>query len=249
MAFIYMLAALIVLGILYSRMTRRETPQPISKLQAVLPVIFGMISVYLSFFLFLGIGGALLNAGYSTEHFPPFIRSVLSAFFAAGLPEELTKLVMILLTLLIFRSKIRNVYEYILAGVAVGFGFTLLEEFAYASGSVIVSLIRILTVAAHMVFGIIMGKHLGIARYNKTTCQGSSIAEYAKAFLIPVVLHTLFDASNGSNKLLTSDDDMTSMIGIAISLTALIIMFILQILVLKRLKKDTETYCGMAFRQ
>ena len=247
MAFIYMLAALIVLGILYSRMNRRETPQPVSKMQAILPVVFGMISVLLSFFLFLGIGNALLNAGYSGDRFPLLIRSVLSAFFAAGLPEELTKLVMILLTILIFRSRIRNVYEYILAGAAVGLGFTLFEEFCYGSGSLIELIIRFLTVAAHMVFGIIMAKHLGIARYNKTPGQGSAAAEYAKAFLIPVVLHTVYDASNAGNKLLTADDDMTSMIGIVISLAALIIMFILQILVLKRLKKDTDMYCGMTF--
>ena len=70
------------------------------------------------------------------------IRSVIAAFISAGLPEEITKFLMILLTLRIFRGRVRNVYEYILAGAAVGFGFTLLEEFLYGSSAGISAITR-----------------------------------------------------------------------------------------------------------
>ena len=60
--------------------------------------------------------------------------------------------------------KPRNVYEHMVAGAGIGFGFTLLEEFAYGTG--LSSLTRIPLVAMHVVFGIIMARHLGTARHN-----------------------------------------------------------------------------------
>ena len=44
------------------------------------------------------------------------MRSFYSAFFSAGLPEEAAKLIMIVITLVVFRSKVKNVYEYCLIG-------------------------------------------------------------------------------------------------------------------------------------
>lgn len=50
-----------------------------------------------------------------------------------------------------FREKIKNVYEYVLIGAAVGFGFTLFEEFCYGFDQDITTLGRLFTVAAHMI--------------------------------------------------------------------------------------------------
>ncbi len=245
MPIIQFVIALIVLGFLYSRMIRRESPDTIAKTQAVVPVILGAVSTVLSFLLFLGIGFLLDKAGFSTQHLPGFVRSVVAAFISAGFPEEITKFLMILLTLLLFRHRIRNVYEYILIGAAVGFGFTLLEEFLYGSGAGITAIARLITVASHMVFGIIMAKHLGTAKYNKMKGSGSVTGEYALALLVPIMLHTLYDAGTATNAFLKSGNEDTELIGLVFALVVTVALFILQIVVPVRLKRNTEKYCRM----
>ena len=245
MPIVQLVVSLIVLGILYSRMIRRESPGIITKAQAAVPVVLGAVSTGLSFLLFLGIGYLLNKAGFSTQHLPVFIRSVISAFIMAGLPEEITKFLMILLTLLIFRTRVRNVYEYILIGAAVGFGFTLLEEFLYGSDSVVTAVARLITIASHMVFGIIMAKHLGTAKFNRIKGSGSAAGEYALALLIPILLHTLYDAGTATNFYLNSGDEDAEGIGMLIALVFTVALFVVQIVVLVRTKRDTQKYCGM----
>ena len=245
MPIIQLVISLIVLGFLYSRMIRRERPDTIDKMQAAVPVILGVISTVLSFLLFLGIGYLLDKAGVVTKQLPAFIRSVVAAFISAGLPEEITKFLMILLTLLIFRGRIRNVYEYILIGAGVGFGFTLLEEFLYGSAEGVTAIVRLLTVASHVVFGIIMARHLGTAKYNKIKGSGSVTGEYVLALIVPILLHTLYDAGTATNAYMNSGNEDDELIGIVIALVVTVALFIVQIAVPVRLKKNTEKYCGM----
>ena len=245
MPIIQLVISLIVLGFLYSRMIRRESPEPVSKPQAAVPVVLGAVSTVLSFLLFLGIGYLLDKAGVSTKQLPSFIRSVVAAFISAGLPEEITKFLMILLTLLIFRGRIRNVYEYILIGAGIGFGFTLLEEFLYGSAEGMTAIVRLLTVASHMVFGIIMARHLGTAKYNKIKGSGSVTGEYVLALIVPILLHTLYDAGTATNAYMNSGKEEDELIGIVIALVVTVALFIVQIAVPVRLKKNTEKYCGM----
>lgn len=40
--------------------------------------------------------------------------------------EEISKLIPIIVILLIFRKKVKNVYEYILIGACVGIGFAII---------------------------------------------------------------------------------------------------------------------------
>ena len=108
-------------------------------------------------------------------------------------------------------------------------------------------LLRLIDVAAHMVFGIIMAKHLGLARYNKATGNGPVASEYIKAFVIPVLMHTVLDACSGTNAFLASEDDLMVLIGMAMGIGAIIIMFVVQIVVLKRLKNNAEKYSMMVF--
>ena len=246
MAIIQFVLALVILGILYARMIKREIPGPISKPQAAVPVVLGVISVPLSFLLFLVFGTMLAAIGYSKNEVPMAVSSVVGAFFAAGFPEEIAKFAMMAITILIFRSKIRNVYEYILIGAGVGFGFTLLEEFLYGSEGAM-AFFRLIDVAAHMVFGIIMAKHLGIARYNKVKGKESVMGEYIKALAIPVIIHTVLDACSGTNAFLASEDDTMVLIGMVSGIAAIIVMFAVQIVVLKRLKENAEKYSGMVF--
>ena len=248
MAIIQLVLALVILGLLYSRMIKRESPEPISKPQAAIPVVLGVVSVPVSFLIFLALGTLLMTIGYSKNEVPMVVSSVVGALFGAGFPEEIAKLVMMVSTILIFRSRIKNVYEYILIGAGVGFGFTLLEEFLYGSEGVM-AFFRLLDVAAHMVFGILMAKHLGIARYNKIMGKGPVATEYIKSFFIPVLMHTILDACSGTNAFLTSEDDTMVLIGMVSGIAAVIIMFAVQIIVLKRLKMNEEKYSGMVFNQ
>ena len=247
MELVYFIVALVVLGVLYSRMIRREEPSAIGKAQAVVPVVFGVLSLLPSVALAILGSFILKKAGYEAERLPLLIRSFNSAFIAAGLPEETVKLLMMLLALRVFRSKVRNVYEYILIGAAVGFGFTLLEEFFYGSGSVLTGIIRFLLIGMHMVFGIIMAKHLGLARYVRITGRGSAAKEYFLAFVIPLLLHTAHDTFTVSNRFLDAGDDTTQMIGLVLSFATLIVMFAVQLKVLLRLRRDTAHYCEMVF--
>jgi len=245
MAVIQSVITLIVLGFFYSRMVRRESPGTITKTQAVIPVILGVVSAALSFLLFLAIGLALKKTGFSSHHLSDVVRSVFLSFITAGLPEEITKFLMMLLALLVFRTRIRNVYEYILIGAAVGFGFTLVEEFFYGSNSGLTAFTRLITIATHMVFGVIMARHLGKAKYNRVKGSGSVTGEYVLALLVPILLHTLYDAGTATNVYLNSKDEDEVLIGIAVGLVFTVILFVIQIVVLVRLKKNTGKYCAM----
>ena len=133
--------------------------------------------------------------------------------------------------------------------MAVGFGFTILEEFFYGSGATIISsIVRMITIGAHCIFGIIMAKGLGTARYYKETGRKGVALEYVKAIGIPVLMHTLFDTSNGMNPLLQSKENILLAIGIIISFAVMAAMAALQVIILIRLKKNVGKYCGMEFR-
>ena len=245
MAVIQLIVALVVLGILYRRMIARD-PEPIAKPQTIVPVVLGVVSLPLSLLILAAVGSLLNYIGYSGAGQPVLLRSLTLGLFMAGLNEELAKLLMMLLAFCIFRSGIRNVYECILIGVAVGFGFTLFEEFVYGS-SLLVLVVRLFTVAAHVCFGIVMSKHLGMARYKKLNGYGSGavLAEYCMAIAIPILIHSLFDACTGTNRMLDSPSEEVQFAGIILGLGGTVVMIILQIVMLLRLKKDAGKYCSM----
>ena len=62
-------------------------------------------------------------------------------------------------------------------------------------------------------------------------------------------MHTILDACSGTNAFLTSEDDTMVLIGMVSGIAAVIIMFAVQIIVLKRLKMNEEKYSGMVFNQ
>ncbi|MBQ5330965.1 MAG: PrsW family intramembrane metalloprotease [Oscillospiraceae bacterium] len=245
MPVIQLVLSLIVLGIIYKRMIGREIPSPPGKRQVILPVILGVISLIPSLAVTLGLMWILkVGLGISTEGLPVILRSFISAFVSAGFPEELSKMLMMLLCFRVFRKSIRNGYEYILIGAGVGFGFTLFEEFAYGSDTAALS--RLFTIAAHMIFGIIMAKHLGTARFKKERRENAA-GEYAKAFCLPVLIHTVYDTFTAFNTYLESEDDGEAAIGVLLALAVAVTLFVMQIVLLIRLKKDTGKYCEMSF--
>ena len=244
MEILSMVVALVVLGILYKRMIAREVPEPISGAQVFVPIVLGVVSVLLSLPLTLGSAYLLSTLGYVREAHPLWLRSLVSAFVGAGLPEELSKFLMILIGLAIFRSKVKNVYEYVLMGAAVGFGFTIFEEYLY--GSTLASMIfRLLLITLHMLFSMIMAYHLGRAKYQKRTGEGSPAKSYVLAFLIPIAMHTIYDACTGTNAYLFSENEDLLTIGGIIGILGTIIMFVLQIMLLIRFKKNAEALSRM----
>ena len=222
----------------------REKPAPISWLQALVPVGFGWASMSLSIYVMVGLAWLTSQLGISVSDAHPFIKSIVLAFMMAGGPEELTKLAFIILTVLLFRKTIRNVYEYVLIGAAVGIGFTIPEEIGYAQETAAVW-IRMLTLLGHMVYGMIMGKYLGIARYNKLNNKPRFL-QYVLAILIPIILHTLYDACTSGNLMLLSENSAESDTGITLGLIATAAHFIIQFVILYLAKKDTEKHCEMA---
>ena len=242
-ALIQMALSLVILGVLYKKMLGWEVPEPVGKKQAIAPIVFGALSVPLSFMFVLVNGGLVLVLGFDLATVAQPFQALLRAFLSAALPEEITKFLFILLSIKLFRPK--NAYEYILIGGAVGFGFTVLEDFLYGGDTV--AFIRILTLALHVVFDMIMAKYLAMARYKKIKGDGATAREYALALVIPIALHTIYDACTVLNPVVKEIEE-----GADISLPALIVtiavalcIIVYQFIFLIQFKKKSKAYCDM----
>ena len=230
---------IIILTIIYVRMTKREVPS-IGKAQSLVPIFFGILSLIFSVALSIGLSILLIKLGYNKNNVDSIaLKSIVGSFVAAGLPEEIGKFLFIILSIKIFKPK--NVYEYVLIGFGVGMGFTLFEE--SLNGLSIASILRIFVITFHSVLASIMASYIGKAKYYKThNVENKNIAlEYVKALIIPIIIHTLYDATNVKNAGLEAGvDENTQGIAIYIALFTILIAFILQIVILIKIKKDTD---------
>ena len=241
MAIIQLLLALIILGSVYRKMMRWNSSGIISKKQAYIPIALGVVSTVLSAAVVIGVMMLCLNFGYTKGSIQnPVANSLVAAFLGAGLVEELVKLLMILLSIRLFHPK--NVYECALIGGAVGIGFTLCEEFLY-SGSLL-GFVRFINLLLHAAFGIVMGKYIGVGMYRKQNALPYKF-HYALSIVLPVTLHTLYDACTACNPVFkdeTSLDDEMSAIGVLIGLACVACSAIWQCIVIKNLKKNANEY-------
>jgi len=113
-----------------------------------------------------------------------------TSFIEAGLVEEGFKF--LALYLLIWRNpNFNESFDGIVYAVFVSLGFAAVENIFYvAEGGYKVALVRSLTaVPAHAIFGIRMGFYFGIAHMY----QEIRTSYLLKAFLIPVILHGIYD--------------------------------------------------------
>ena len=245
MGIISMLLSLIVLTFLYRRMIARDVPEAIGRKQALVPVLLGFVSLPLALIFTFACVGSLIHAvDYTPTDYPLLAQSIISAFLFAGLTEELAKFLMIAAAFKLFRSTVRNVYEYMLIGAAVGFGFTLPEEALYGS-DLISFLLRMDFIAGHLVFGIVMAYYLGMAEHKKIMNQGSSSKEYLFALLVPILMHTLYDACTANNKFLYHENEDMQMIGVVIGLVGALAAFVIQIVILLKYKKNAGKLCSL----
>ena len=240
--------AIVILGLLYWRMIKRETPERIGAFQALAPLALGVVSMFIGVLVTVLLAKSLGGMANMTAGNTGFGGSLLHSFLMAGGTEEIAKLLMILLALVILKSRVKNVYEYVLIGAAVGFGFAAAEEFYYGnfgaepSAADYIALVgRMISVPAHMTFNMVMGEFLGRARFNRLTGKGSPALDCVLAVLIPMGVHTLYDACTVFNSKLMAGE----MSGVLMALAGYVGLMIYEIVVLIRFRKKTEKFCGM----
>ena len=246
MTYLASIGTIIILGFLYWRMVKREIPQPVGWLQALLPIAIGMLSHPLTLPFSIGFMKALANNPNSLKLSEMnFIQALGRDLILAGGLEEIAKLVIIVVILLIFRKKVKNVYEYILIGACVGIGFALIEELSYGSAddaNIVSTIGRLISVPAHMTFNMVMAEFLGRARLSKLTGKGSAILNYVLALLVPLLIHTLYDVSTAFNPSLMRGEVK----GVIIALIGYVCLLVFELVVLLRCKKKTAELCGLS---
>ena len=88
---------IIILTIIYVRMTKREVPS-IGKAQSLVPIFFGILSLIFSVALSIGLSILLIKVGYNKNNVDSIaLKSIVGSFVAAGLPEEIGKFLFIIL--------------------------------------------------------------------------------------------------------------------------------------------------------
>ena len=233
------LLALVICGLLYLRMIKKEVLKPIGKFQAILPVILGGICVPISGGSGIGLLYALKSIGVTDDAMQALPASFYTAFFMAGGVEELFKFLAIIITLVVLKNKVNNVYEYILLGAAVGFGFTVVEDFTYGD-SLIVLLIRTPLMFTHMSLNMIMGEFIGRAKYNKQRGEGRTALYWVLGLIIPMDLHTLYDDGTIFNFSVIKEGDFV--VGGILGGAAILTNIVLLIYVLVRAWNNAEKF-------
>jgi len=221
----------------YIRMVKREEPPTLGK-KSIIPVAVGLVSPVLA--LFLVIFFSVIIRDFSVAN--PVLRSLFKAFIGAGFTEEFVKLLVALLAVVIVKPK--TVYSYALMFIGVGFGFTLLEEFVYGSDNSLLILARLPGFALHMVFGMIMGVNLGLARFKRKQGKGGAMNIIA-GLVLPVLWHTVYDAATVDNAGLKTENEIALLVALVVDVAAIVLQFVM----LVRFKKKSGAYCQMSFEK
>ena len=159
---------------------KKKTGEPYSKKTVMKFVLFGAIGVVIWFCLSL-----VLPLDENTFFgMNPILSGFLTALITAALIEEIVKYIM-------FRLAIRKNPEVvcwldvIIAAIAVGVGFTLLEDVTYlfdGAGTIVRAILP-----GHLLFQGIMGYYYGKARITK------QFKYHVLSLTVPILVHTLFD--------------------------------------------------------
>ena len=159
---------------------KKKTGEPYPKKTVAQFVLFGAIGVVLWFC-------STLILPLEADTFfgmNPILSGFLTALITAALIEEVAKYIMLRLAI----RKVRQIacwLDVIIAGVAVGIGFTLLEDITYlfeGSGTILRAILP-----GHILFQGIMGYYLGKALVTK------QFKYHVLALVVPILVHTLFD--------------------------------------------------------
>ena len=238
-----------ILGVLYMRMIKREKSGQIGMPQALLPIILGIVSEIVSSRLVMFVMISLGQEGSAKfNELPVVARQFLSPFLFAAFPEELFKLIMIIITLCVFRKKVKNVYEYILIGAAAGIGFSIAEDYSYASELASI-FIRLPMLPGHMAMDMLMGEFLGIAMYNKKNNAGPVAIFNIFALVVPVIIHTLYDAGSTGNFMVfegaANGNNVMVTIGSVYALVVIVGFIVFSFRMIIRFKKNGDKFDNM----
>lgn len=129
----------------------------------------------------------------SNVHLPEgsvFTGALIKAFVWAAIPEELFKF--LFLYLLIWNNRNFNeYYDGIVYAVFVSLGFACFENILYVTdqGMTVGIMRALLAVPAHALFGVAMGYHFSLARFNDT----STSEHLGKSIAYAIMLHGIYD--------------------------------------------------------
>ena len=159
---------------------KKKPGEPYSKKSVVKFVLFGAIGIVLWY-----CSSLVLPLNEDTFFgMNPILSGFLTALITAALIEEIVKYIM-------FRLAIRKNPEVvcwldvIIAAIAVGVGFTLLEDVTYlfdGAGTIVRAILP-----GHLLFQGLMGYYYGKARVTK------QFKYHVLSLVIPILVHTLFD--------------------------------------------------------
>ena len=190
MDYIVLLAALLPIAILifYICYKDKKSPEPISQLLKAF--FFGILSAPLSFCFSIPFGALGLYPTEATN----ILESISTAFFAAAIPEEIAKFIMLWFLLR------RNHYfdekmDGIVYAVCVSLGFAALENILYLFSNyeefLSVGISRALfAVPGHFCFGILMGYYYSLAKFYSR----ASMRNKALILIAPIIVHGLYDS-------------------------------------------------------
>lgn len=148
----------VILLMIYIYRQDKYEKEPIGLL--ALSFFGGMLAIPLDFLIIYIIGAII----------PPSDTVAYVAFFQAGIPEELSKF--LLLMLIIWRNKNFNEYmDGIVYATFLGLGFALVENIGYVfsedvGGFGTAFMRALLSVPGHFLFAVIMGYFLSLAKFN-----------------------------------------------------------------------------------
>ncbi len=190
MDYIVLLAALLPIAILifYICYKDKKSPEPTSQLLKAF--FFGILSAPLSFCFSIPFGALGLYPTEATN----ILESISTAFFAAAIPEEIAKFIMLWFLLR------RNPYfdekmDGIVYAVCVSLGFAALENILYLFSNydefLSVGISRALfAVPGHFCFGILMGYYYSLVKFYPKASNKNRIL----ILLAPIIVHGLYDS-------------------------------------------------------
>ncbi len=219
MNYLVFIAAILPVAILLYYIYKKDCKAPEPKKELTKAFFLGVFSVFLSLCISVPFG----IMGLYTEQPSTFAGSISTAFFAAAIPEEIAKFIMLYLFL-------RNNKYYdewidgVVYAVCVSMGFAALENVLYLYNNydswLNVGIVRALfAVPGHYGFGIIVGYYFSLSRFG----DGNNGRNLLLAILAPILAHGIYNS-------------MLFLIGI--SPVACLLMLILFFIFCRKLWKD-----------
>ncbi len=182
-------AALLPIAILGFFILRKDSKNPEPAGQLVKAFLFGALSVLVSFC----ISTPLQMLGLFVTEPSNLWEAFMLSFFGAAIPEEIAKLLMLLL----FLKKCRDFNEKmdgIVYAVCVSLGFAALENimylFSYSEAWLSVGISRaIFAVPGHFCFGVLMGYYFSLAKFYPLSPRKNTTLILAA----PIIAHGIYD--------------------------------------------------------